>query len=75
MTGVGNAPVIAGWNEGLIGMKAGGRRQLIIPADKAYAANPPSDKIKPNDTLIIVVDVVQVIKAADVASNLPTVAQ
>jgi len=75
VVGLGNAPVIAGWNQGLIGMKVGGRRQLIIPPDLAYGAEARGDSIKANDTLVFVVDVVRVIKAADVVSNTPTIAQ
>ncbi len=34
--------VITGWKDGLVGMKVGGTRRLLIPADQAYGANPPS---------------------------------
>ncbi len=57
---VGNAQVIDGWNEGLIGMKEGGRRLLVIPPDKGYgeAGSPPD--IGPNETLVFVIDSVNV---------------
>ena len=49
--------VIPGWTEGLIGIKPGGRRQLVIPADLAYgAAGRPG--IAPNETLVFVVDLI-----------------
>jgi len=51
--------VIAGWQEGLPGAKAGGRRLLVIPADKGYGPN-GSGPIGPNETLIFVVDVIAV---------------
>ena len=46
--------VISGWDEGLVGMKVGGVRELIIPASKAYGES-GSGKIQGNDTLIFVV--------------------
>lgn len=56
--GAGN--VIAGWDEGVVGMKEGGRRELIIPSDLAYgpAGSPPV--IGPDETLIFIVDLVSV---------------
>jgi peptidylprolyl isomerase len=51
--------VIAGWTEGIPGMKVGGRRQLVIPPDLAYGNRPPSGSgIAPGETLIFVVDLV-----------------
>ena len=57
---LGAGEVIAGWDEGVEGMKEGGRRELIIPAKLAYgpAGAPPS--IGPNETLIFVVDLLKV---------------
>jgi peptidylprolyl isomerase len=52
--------VIAGWTQGLVGMKVGGRRLLVIPADLAYGATPPTSAIKPNETLVFVVDLISV---------------
>ena len=57
---VGNAPVIAGWNQGLIGMRVGGRRQIIIPPALGYGSSGAGDAIPPNATLIFVVDAVAV---------------
>jgi peptidylprolyl isomerase len=57
---VGNARVIAGWNQGLVGMRVGGRRQIIIPPALGYGASGAGDAIPPNTTLIFVVDAVAV---------------
>lgn len=51
--------VITGWQEGIPGMKVGGRRLLVIPPDKAYGAE-GAGPIGPNETLIFVVDVISV---------------
>lgn len=52
--------VIPGWTNGIPGMKVGGRRELVIPGDQAYGANPPSPDIAPNETLVFVVDLLAV---------------
>ena len=58
---VGQAQVIDGWNEGLVGIKQGGRRLLIVPPDKGYGDG--NGGIKPNETLVFVVDAVTVTPA------------
>ncbi len=52
--------VIAGWRDGLVGMKVGGRRTLHIPGDQAYGPRPPTPAIRPNETLVFVVDLIEV---------------
>lgn len=52
--------VIKGWQEGVAGMKPGGARLLLIPAELAYGANPPSATIKKNESLAFIVEVVDV---------------
>jgi peptidylprolyl isomerase len=53
---LGAGQVIPGWDQGVAGMKKGGRRLLVIPPDLAYGAQSPSPDIGPNETLIFVVD-------------------
>ncbi|MFT4245527.1 MAG: FKBP-type peptidyl-prolyl cis-trans isomerase [Micrococcaceae bacterium] len=53
---VGVGMVIQGWDQGLIGMKVGGRRQLTIPPHLAYGSAGAGVAIGPNETLIFVVD-------------------
>jgi peptidylprolyl isomerase len=51
--------VIEGWSTGLVGMKEGGRRVLVIPAAQAYGDNPPPGSgIAPGATLVFTVDLV-----------------
>ena len=57
---LGVGQVIAGWDEGIVGMKEGGRRKLVIPANKAYGDRGAGAVIKPGETLIFVVDLVAV---------------
>jgi peptidylprolyl isomerase len=58
--GLGKGQVIAGWDEGVQGMKVGGRRRLTIPADKAYGKRGAGGVIGPDETLVFVVDLVGV---------------
>jgi peptidylprolyl isomerase len=54
---IGQGEVIPGWDQGIIGMKQGGRRLLVIPPDLAYGEAGSGANIPPNSTLIFVVDV------------------
>lgn len=56
---VGAGQVIPGWDEGLVGMRPGGRRQLIIPPEKAYGEQGSPPAIGPNATLVFVIDLVE----------------
>jgi peptidylprolyl isomerase len=53
---LGQGQVIKGWDQGLVGMKPGGRRLLVIPPDLGYGASGSGAAIKPNETLVFVVD-------------------
>jgi peptidylprolyl isomerase len=55
---LGAGQVIAGWDQGVQGMKVGGRRQLIIPPDLAYGDRGAGNSIAPGETLIFVCDLV-----------------
>ena len=57
---LGAGRVIAGWDAGVAGMKVGGRRQLTIPPHLAYGDRGAGGLIKPGETLIFVVDLLQV---------------
>ena len=53
---LGQGQVIQGWEQGLQGMKVGGRRLLVIPPGLGYGAQGSPPKIKGNETLIFVID-------------------
>jgi peptidylprolyl isomerase len=53
---LGAGEVISGWDEGIEGMKVGGRRELIIPPTHAYGSTGAPPAIPPNETLVFVVD-------------------
>jgi peptidylprolyl isomerase len=57
---LGIGQVIAGWDQGVQGMKVGGRRQLVIPPHLGYGAAGAGGVIKPGETLIFVVDLLSV---------------
>ena len=57
---LGAGQVIGGWDQGVAGMKVGGRRKLTIPPHLGYGARGAGGAIKPNETLIFVVDLLGV---------------
>ena len=57
---LGQHMVIAGWDKGLIGIKPGGRRELIIPPKLAYGARGQGSTIPPNAALVFIVDALSV---------------
>ena len=57
---LGAGEVIQGWDEGVAGMKVGGRRRLTIPPHKGYGARGAGGVIGPNETLVFVVDLLGV---------------
>ncbi len=81
---LGAGMVIAGWEQGLVGIQQGGRRQLDIPAELAYGDSPPGGGIiKPGDSLSFVIDVIAVLPTSKVqdepqitlepAANIPVI--
>lgn len=57
---LGIGQVIQGWDQGIDGMRVGGRRKLVIPPDLAYGERGAGAAIAPGETLIFVVDLVDV---------------
>jgi len=57
---LGEGQVIPGWDKGVVGMKVGGRRELIIPPGLGYKNQSPGPGIAPNDTLFFVIDLLNV---------------
>ncbi|HYI62798.1 MAG TPA: FKBP-type peptidyl-prolyl cis-trans isomerase [Acidimicrobiales bacterium] len=57
---LGRGQVIQGWDDGVAGMKVGGRRRLTIPPALAYGSRGAPGAIAPNETLVFVVDLIGV---------------
>ena len=58
--GLGKGQVIAGWDQGVVGMKVGGRRRITIPPMLAYGKRGAGGVIGPDETLVFVVDLIGV---------------
>jgi peptidylprolyl isomerase len=57
---LGAGRVIRGWDEGVAGMRVGGRRRLTIPPSMGYGARGAGGDIGPNETLVFIVDLLAV---------------
>ena len=57
---LGVGQVLSGWDQGVQGMKVGGRRRLTIPPHMGYGASGAGGVIAPNETLVFVVDLIAV---------------
>jgi peptidylprolyl isomerase len=55
---LGQGQVIPGWDRGVVGMRPGGRRELIIPPKLGYGPQGSPPVIKPNETLVFVIDLI-----------------
>ncbi len=59
---VGSGELFPGWDEGVIGMSVGGKRQLVIPPELAFGEEGAGDAVPPNTTLIIEVELLEIVE-------------
>lgn len=57
---LGEGQVITGWDDGVLGMRVGGRRELILPPSLGYGDTSPGSGIAKDDTLVFVIDVLKI---------------
>jgi peptidylprolyl isomerase len=57
---LGEGEVIPGWDQGLLGMREGGRRALVVPPDLAYGDRGAAAGIAPGETIVFIVDLLEV---------------
>jgi FKBP-type peptidyl-prolyl cis-trans isomerase len=57
---LGGGQVIAGWDQGVVGMKVGGKRKLTIPSDLGYGAQGAGGTIPPNATLVFEIELLKI---------------
>jgi FKBP-type peptidyl-prolyl cis-trans isomerase len=62
---IGTDSVIAGWNEGVVGMQPGGKRLIKVPAELGYGARGVEDVVPPNARLIFVIDLLELRKRTE----------
>jgi len=62
---IGTGRVIKGWDQGLMGMRVGGRRKLMVPAQLAYGERQVGAHIKPNSDLIFEIELLEVLTRDD----------
>jgi FKBP-type peptidyl-prolyl cis-trans isomerase len=62
---IGTSAVIKGWDQGILGMRAGGKRKLVVPAELAYGAAGSPPTIPPNSELTFEIELLDVLKPED----------
>ncbi|WP_432721125.1 FKBP-type peptidyl-prolyl cis-trans isomerase [Jeongeupia wiesaeckerbachi] len=62
---IGTGRVIKGWDQGMMGMKVGGKRKLFVPAHLAYGERQIGAHIKPNSNLIFEIELLEVLTRDD----------
>jgi peptidylprolyl isomerase len=63
---VGKGQVIKGWDEGLVGMKPGGKRKLIVPANLAYGSQARGNKIPANSDLVFEIELLRILPGVEI---------
>ena len=62
---IGTGRVIKGWDQGLMGMKVGGKRKLFVPSHLAYGARKMGPVIKPHSNLVFEIELLEVLTRDD----------